>query len=157
MTTSVNSSIAGSVVTDHTTSTSTKVMVNGDTLFNTVGDVLIYALASECYTANGATASTLQYSVTNNTTATAQTISIASASLANAAIGVSTLAQLGALTNAPVVTTASGVGAFPWGAIRVPGNSSVKVVIGVGSTTGTWRHYVRYEPLEDGAYVVPAF
>jgi hypothetical protein len=138
--------------------TTPKVMVNGDAIFNTSGgDILIYALASEFYTLNGATASTLQYSVTNNNTATSQTISVASASLANAAVGVSVLAQLGALTNAPVVTNASGVGAFPWGCIRVPSGSSIKTVIGVGSTTGTARHYLRYIPLEDGAVVTPAF
>lgn len=148
---------AGVDFSDHITNTSAKVMVNGDTLFNVVGDVIIYALLSECYTANNATASTLQYSVTNNTTSTSQTISIASASLANAAQGVSTLVQLGALTNAPVVSNASGVGAFPWGAIRVANNSSIKTVIGVGSTTGTWAHYVRWEPLTPGAYITPAF
>jgi hypothetical protein len=134
-----------------------KVMVNGDVLFTTTGDILVYALASECYTANNATASTLQYSVTNNGTTTSQTVSLASASLANAAVGVSVLAQLGALTNAPILTTAAGVGAFPWGAIRVPGGCSITSVVGVGSTTGTWRHYLRYEPLEPGAMVVPAF
>lgn len=69
----------------------------------------------------------------------------------------SALAQLGALGNAPVITNASGVGAFPWGAIRVGGNSIITTVVGVGSTTGTWKHYIRYEPLEEGATITPAF
>ena len=142
---------------DHVAKTTAKVMVNGDTLFNITGDVLIYALVSECYTANNATASTLQYSITNNDSATAQTISAASATLASKAPKTSVLAQLGALTNAPVISSASGVGAFPWGAIRVGGNSILTSVIGVGSTTGTWKHYIRYEPLEDGATITPAF
>jgi hypothetical protein len=142
---------------DHVAKTTAKVMVNGDTLFNITGDVLIYALVSECYTANNATASTLQYSITNNDSATAQTISAASATLASKAPKTSVLAQLGALTNAPVISNASGVGAFPWGAVRVGGNSILTSVIGVGSTTGTWKHYVRYEPLEDGATITPAF
>jgi hypothetical protein len=142
---------------DHVAKTTAKVMVNGDTLFNITGDVLIYALVSECYTANNATASTLQYSITNNDSATAQTISAASATLASKAPKTSVLAQLGALTNAPVISNASGVGAFPWGAIRVGGNSILTSVIGVGSTTGTWKHYIRYEPLEDGATITPAF
>lgn len=142
---------------DHVAKTTAKVMVNGDTLFNITGDVLIYALISECYTANNATASTLQYSITNNDSATAQTISAASATLASKAPKTSVLAQLGALTNAPVISNASGVGAFPWGAVRVGGNSILTSVIGVGSTTGTWKHYVRYEPLEDGATITPAF
>ena len=142
---------------DHVAKTTAKVMVNGDTLFNITGDVLIYALVSECYTANNATASTLQYSITNNDSATAQTISAASATLASKAPKTSVLAQLGALTNAPVISSASGVGAFPWGAVRVGGNSILTSVIGVGSTTGTWKHYIRYEPLEDGATITPAF
>jgi hypothetical protein len=142
---------------DHVAKTTAKVMVNGDTLFNITGDVLIYALVSECYTANNATASTLQYSITNNDSATAQTISAASATLASKAPKTSVLAQLGALTNAPVISNASGVGAFPWGAIRAGENSILTSVIGVGSTTGTWKHYVRYEPLEDGATITPAF
>lgn len=137
--------------------TSSKVMVNGDVLFTTTGDILLFALVSECYTANDATASTLQYSSTNNNTSTTQTLSGVSASLASAAVGVSTVAQLGSLTNAPVVTTASGVGVFPWGAVRIPGGSSIKSVIGVGSTVGKWAHYIKYEPLEDGAVVTPGF
>jgi len=137
--------------------TTPAVMTNGLTVFNVTGDVLVFALLSECYTANGATASTLQYSATNNTTTTSSTMSGASASLANAAIGVSVVAQLGALSNAPTVTTASGVGVFPWGAVRIPGNSSIKLVIGTGSTTGTWAHYIHWQPLQDGAIITPAF
>lgn len=137
--------------------TSAAVMTNGLTLFNVTGDVLVFAILSECYTANGATASTLQYTSTNNTTSTTGNMSAASASLANAAIGVSVIAQLGAVSNAPTVTTASGVGVFPWGAIRLPGNSSIKAVVGVGSTTGTWAHYIHWQPLEDGAIITPAF
>lgn len=154
---SVNTSASTFDISDHVSSTTKKVMVTGDTIFTTTGDVLIYALESECYTLNGATASTLQYSVTNNTTSTTATISGTSASLANLPAGATILAQLGALANAPVVTTAAGAGAFPWGAVRVPGNSSIKLVVGVGSTTGTFGHSVRYEPVEPGAAVIPAF
>jgi hypothetical protein len=149
--------VFGATNSDHTAETAAKVMVNGDTIFNILGDVLIYALVSECYTVNDTTASTLQYSVTNNDSATSQTISAASATLASKAPKTSVLAQLGALTNAPVISNASGVGAFPWGAIRVASNSVLTTVIGVGSTTGTWKHYIRYEPLEDGAVITPAF
>ena len=159
MSSNTNANTSGINLSDHTTQSNTaKVMVNGDVVFSVSGgDILVYALAAECYTANGATASTLQWSVTNNGTSTPQTVSNASASLANAAIGVSVLAQLGALTNAPVVTNAAGVGAFPWGAIRVPAGCDIKTVIGTGSTTGTWKHYIRWEPLEIGATVSPAF
>jgi len=118
---------------------------------------LIYALSSECYTVNDATATTVQYSVTNNTTVTSQTISAATASLASKVPATSVLLQLGALTNAPVISNASGVGAFPWGAIRVTANSSINLIVGIGSTTGTWKHYIRYEPLEIGATISAAF
>jgi hypothetical protein len=133
--------------------TTPAVMVNGDIIFNVTGDILVYGLLSECYTTNDATASTIQYQVLNNTTTTAATLSAASASLANAAIGVSVIAQLGALTNAPTVTGASGLGVFPWGAVRVASNSSIKLIVGVGSTTGTWSHYLVYRPIEVGAVV----
>jgi len=153
----LNSLAAGQPLIYCNAVTTPAVMTNGLTVFNVTGDVLVFALLSECYTANGATASTLQYSATNNTTTTSATMSGASASLANAAIGVSVIAQLGALSNAPTVTTASGVGVFPWGAVRIPGNSSIKLVIGTGSTTGTWAHYIHWQPLQDGAIITPAF
>lgn len=148
---------AGQPVVYCNAKTTPAVMTNGLTIFNVTGDVLVFAILSECYTANGATASTIQYTSTNNTTTTTGNMSAASASLANAAIGVSVIAQLGAVSNAPTVTTASGVGVFPWGAIRIPGNSSIKLVVGTGSTTGTWVHYIHWQPLEDGAIVTPAF
>lgn len=143
--------------TDHVTKTGAKAMVNGDVMFTTTGDVLIYALASECYTTNDATATLVQYNVTNAATATSQTISAATTTLASKAVGTSILLQLGSVANAPVITTASGVGAFPWGAIRVPGGSTINLIVSVGSTTGTWKHYIRYEPMEAGAMVVAAF
>jgi len=40
-----------------------KVMTTVDVIFNVVGDIQILSLYSECYSANGAAASTLQYSV----------------------------------------------------------------------------------------------
>jgi len=153
----LNSLAAGQPLVYCNAITTPAVMTNGLTIFNVSGDVLVFAILSVCYTANGATASTLQYTSTNNTTSTTGNMSAASASLANAAIGVSVIAQLGAVSNAPTVTTASGIGVFPWGAIRIPDNSSIKLVIGTGSTTGTWAHYIHWQPLQDGAIVTPAF
>ncbi len=60
--------------TDYVASTNAAVMVNGDTLFTMVGDVQILNLFSECISANDATASTLQYSITP-TVGSATTIS----------------------------------------------------------------------------------
>ena len=153
----INPLLAGQPLVYCNAQTSPAVMTTGLSIFNVTGDVLVFAILSECYSANGATASTLQYTSTNNLTSATSNMSGTSASLANAAIGVSAIAQLGALANAPTVTTASGVGVFPWGAIRIPGNSTIKLVIGVGSTTGTWVHYIHWQPLEDGAIVTPAF
>jgi hypothetical protein len=133
--------------------TTPKVMTTGDIIFTTSGDILMFALLSECYTVNSAAAATVQYSVTNNNTATTTAISGVSASLASAAVGVSIITQLGALANVPVVTTASGVGVFPWGAVRIPGNSQIKLVVATGPTTGTWKHYIKYQQLEAGATV----
>jgi hypothetical protein len=137
--------------------TSPAVMTNGLTVFNTTGDILVFALLSECYTANDTTASTLQYSVTNNSTSTSQTMSGTSTALISSPVGTSIVSLLGALTNVPTVTNAAGVGVFPWGAIRIPGNSSIKLNIGVGSTTGKWKHYIHWQPLENGAVITPAF
>jgi hypothetical protein len=153
----LNSLAAGQPVVYCNAQTTAAVMTNGLSIFNTTGDILVFALLSECYTANGATASTLQYTSTNNTTSTTGNMSGASASLANAAQGVVVTAQLGAITNAPTVSSAAGVGVFPWGAVRLPGNSTIKLVIGTGSTTGTWAHYIHWQPLQDGALVTPAF
>jgi hypothetical protein len=33
----------------------------------------------------------------------------------------------------------------------------LELVIGTGSTTGTWRHYMRYEPLHPAAVVTALF
>jgi len=157
MSVSLNPQISAQPFTYGNVQTSPAVMATNTTLFRTTGDILVFAILAECYSANNATASTFQYSVTNNSTATSQTMTGASASLASAPIGTCVIAQLGALANAPTVTTASGVGVFPWGAVRISGNSSITITVGIGSTTGTWRHYIHFQQLEDGASVVAAF
>lgn len=141
-------------VSELVVSTATKVMVSADTIFTAYGDVQILDLVSECITANNATASTLQYSITP-TVGTATTISGASATLASAAAGTIVTLVGDALATAPVIS-ATGVGLSQTArGIWFP-DGTLKLVIGVGSTTGTWRHYLRYAPLEDGAYVLGA-
>lgn len=128
------------------------VMVNSDTLFTITGGwIQIEALVSECVTSNDATASTLQYT-TAPTVGSATTISAASSSLANAAAGASVTLVGTALSTAaslsaggPNITTTSG------GIVVPPG--AIKIVVGVGSTTGTWKHYLRYRPLSPGVVV----
>ena len=154
----VNPLVNGSnITTDHVAQTTAAVMSNGLTIFNVFGNVQITSLVSECVTANDATASTLQYAFTSDNT-TATTFSGASTTLASktagnvVALSASTLADVPALSaNAAgvVLNTASRGVRFPSGAI--------KLTVGVGTTTGTWRHYLRYEPLEYGAYVTAAF
>jgi hypothetical protein len=131
--------------------TAAAVMTDADVVFTVTKDILVFGLNSECVTANDATASTLQYTVDNANGTT--TISGASASLANAAIGTRVIAQLSALATAPTVTSASGVGLSPWAGVLVPGGSTIQLVVGVGTTTGTWTHELAYQPLESGAFV----
>ena len=128
------------------------VMVNGTTIFTiTGGPILIEAIGCVCITANDATASTLQYSADGDVGA-ATTITGASASLATAAAGTLVTAVAGTLATAPAVY-ANGVGIAGTVGIIVPAGI-ITTVVGVGSTTGTWRQFIRYRPLVDGVTVV---
>ena len=134
----------------------TAVMVNGDTIFTIAGGPIeILQLQSVCISANNGTASTLQYQSTP-TVGTATTISGASASLANAAAGDTVTLNATALSTAPdlVATTSGGVqlGAAVANRIVIQAGT-IKAVIGVGSTTGTWKHYISYRPLAPGVTV----
>lgn len=125
--------------------TTPKVIVNGDTLFTIAGGpIQILQIASVCVTANNATASTLQYSA-DGTDGAATTISGASATLANAAAGTIVAAVPGTLATAPAVY-ANGVGIGGTVPIIVPAGI-ITAVVGVGSTTGTWKHVITYRPL----------
>lgn len=134
--------------------TSAKTMVNADIIFRIVGDIQILSLVSECYTANDATASTVQYNFTNTTTATSQTLSNASTTLASKGIG-SAMALAAASTLAEAVTLSANIsGALVNTAsrgVRLT-TGTINLVVGTGSTTGTWKHYLVYQPIEAGAY-----
>jgi hypothetical protein len=131
-------------------------MVNGQTVFTiTGGPILIEEILSECITANDTTASTMQWQ-SAPTVGSAATISGASASLASATAGTTVRLAPTALTTAPVIATAANggvqLGTNVANRITVqPG--TLKLVIGVGSTTGTWKHYMRYRPLATGVSV----
>jgi hypothetical protein len=130
----------------------TKVMVNGDTLFTvTGGPILVTGLVSVCITSNGATASTLQYRSVP-TVGTAQTISNASGSLANAAAG-ATVTLLGTALTTAANLSANGANLGMTASMVVPAGT-IAAVIGTGSTTGTWKHYLRWQPLASGVTVV---
>lgn len=147
--------VSGAVATGSEKSavSATAVMVNGNTLFTVSnGPIEIVNLMSICATANGATASTLQYSSSGTLGATTQTISAASASLANATAGTTVILQGTALATAPLVNAnAANINAVN-GSIIVPAGT-ITAVIGTGSTTGTWTHYIRYRPLSNTASV----
>lgn len=139
-----------------TQSATTAVMVNGNTLFTVAGGpIQILALQSVCVTANDATASTLQYQ-SNPTVGTATAISAATATLASATAGTTVTLNATSLATAPdIVTDASGgvsLGANVGNKIIVQAGT-IKAVIGTGSTTGTWKHYISYIPLAPGVTV----
>jgi hypothetical protein len=155
MTVIINESVAGLTSSDHVVKSGAKVMVNDDTLFTVVGSVQLVSLVSECVTVNGATASTLLWKFTTSAASPLTTnLSSASSTLASTVPGYAlAMTNAAALGEAPtqgasgvLINTASR-------GVRVPAGA-VKITIGVGSTTGTWQHYVRYEPLENGAYMV---
>lgn len=127
-------------------------MVNAQTMFTVAGGpIQIIALASVCATGNDGTASTLQYNITP-TSGSAQTISGASASLASATAGASvTLAGTALATAALYNANGPNLIANP-GTIFCPAGT-INMVVAVGSTTGTWAHYLRYKPLAAGVTV----
>jgi hypothetical protein len=130
----------------------TAVMVNGNTIFTVAGGpIMIESLISECVTGNDATASTVQYQNVP-TVGTSTTISGASSSIANAAAG-ATVALVGTTLATAALYAANGPSliASPGCVLAMPG--TIKVVIGVGSTTGTWRHRIRFRPLAAGVTV----
>ena len=127
------------------------VMVTGTDIFTiSGGPIQILALGAVCITANNGTASTLQYRA-DGTDGAATTITGASASLASAAAGTIVAAVPGTLATAPAVY-AAGVGIGATVPIIVPAGI-IEIVVGVGSTTGTWRHFMRYKPLAEGVTV----
>ena len=130
--------------------TSAAVMVNGATVFTiTGGPIVIEELLSVCVTANDGTASTMQWQ-SAPTVGSAATISGASASLASATAGSTVRLAPTALTTAPVIATAANGGLHLGTNVAnriVVKDGTLKLVIAVGSTTGTWKHYLRWTPL----------
>lgn len=127
-------------------------MVNGQTIFTVAGGpILIYGLVSLCVTANNGTASTLQYSVTPTTGAGAQTISAASASLASAAAGAS-VSLIGTALSTAASLNANGPNLGMTAPLFCP-IGTITMVVGVGSTTGTWEHHIYYVATGDSVTV----
>lgn len=135
--------------------TAAAVMVTNQVMFTVSGGpLLIRHLSSLCITTNDATASTLQYRITPTVGASAQTISNASGSLANAAAGASVTLLGTALTTAANLN-ANGPNLGMTAPIFCPAGT-INMVIGVGSTTGTWQHHLLYIPLTNSVRVLAA-
>lgn len=131
---------------------SAAVMTSGMTLFTVTGaPIWIQGLVSLCVTANNGTASTLQYSITPTTGAGAQTISAASASLASAAAGAS-VSLIGTALSTAASLNANGPNLGMTAPIFCP-IGIITAVVGVGSTTGTWAHYLSYWATGNGVVV----
>lgn len=132
---------------------STAVMVNGDTIFTIAGGpIKIIDLVSICITGNDTTASTLQYSA-DPTVGAAVTFSGATSTLASIAAGGGVVLNQTALDTAPDISASLvALGSVSTNKI-VMNEGIITIVVGVGSTTGTWKHYLRYIPLGTGVTV----
>lgn len=158
MTISVNNAASG-IYTERVVSSNPKVMVNADIVFTiTGGPIQIWSLHSECISANDATASTMQWQSVP-TVGTATTISGASGVLTSATAGTTVLLTPTALSTAPTIVAAS-AGGVQLGLVAqnkiIVNAGTLKLVIGTGSTTGTWKHYINYIPLNSGVAVTAA-
>ena len=134
----------------------TSTMVNGAVVFTiSGGPIQIIDLLSICVTANDATASTMQWQSVPNV-GSATTFSVASATLASATAGTTVRLAPATLATAPVIVAASagGVQLSSNGANSIDvKDGTIKLVIVVGSTTGTWQHILRYIPLTPNSTV----
>lgn len=141
-------------VVEKCVSTAAATIVSGTTQFTIAGGPIeIVDLVSICVTGNDGTASTLQWSA-DGTDGAATTITGASASLANALAGASVILQGTTLATAPTVNSAGpGINASGGVSIIVPAGI-LTTTVAVGSTTGTWKHFLRYKPLARGVTVV---
>lgn len=142
-----------------TAASAVKTMVNGDIVFTiTGGPIQIYSLHSELIALGDNTASTLQWQSVP-TVGSAQTISGASTALGSTpvpAAGATVILTPTALTTAPTIALAS-AGGVQLGLVAqnhiIVNAGTLKLVIGVGSTTSTWKHYLSYIPLAPGVTV----
>ncbi len=138
------------------TTGTTAVMVDGNTLFTIAGGpISVQSLLSLCVTSNGATASTIVY-FSVPTTGTSVAITTASASLASMIAG-ATVAIAGTTANiltqvALLSTTGPNITSNSAGSVILPAGT-IKITVAVGSTTGTWKHFLRWKPLTTGVTV----
>ncbi len=133
----------------------TAILANGTTIFTiSGGPIQILSLVSECVVGGDSAAATVQYSATV-TGLSAQTLSAASGSTANAAAH-ATVTLIGTALSTAAVYNSKGanLGMSPPGGIVIPVGVITTVIGGADTTTGTWRHLLRYKPLVAGARVI---
>lgn len=143
---------------DRFAQTGAALLVTGTTVFTIAGGpILIYSLLSICQVSSDSTAATLQWSA-DGTLGAATTFTGASASRASQAAGDFIIANFTALTTAPdLVANGVGLGPVATRGIIVPAGIITSTVGSGPTTTGTYKHYIRYTPLATGVSVTPAF
>lgn len=143
---------------DRFAQTGAGLLVTGTTVFTIAGGpILIYSLLSICQVGSDSTAATLQWSA-DGTLGAATTFTGASLSRASQAAGDMIIANLTALTTAPdLVPAGVGLGPVATRGIIVPAGIITSTVGSGPTTTGTYKHYLRYTPLANGVSVTPAF
>jgi hypothetical protein len=144
------------------TQTGAALLVDGTTVFTIAGGpIRITDLVSYVIVGADAAAATLQWTA-DGTVGAATTFTGASASLASLAAGGIVYANFTALNTALVITQTAGVALHgpttsTGGGIYVPAGV-IKMVIGSGpTTTGTYKHFMRWVPLAPGVSVTAAF
>jgi hypothetical protein len=154
--TGINAGGPSFTVAERSIETVAATMVNATTVFTiSGGPIQIIDMLSVCITANDATATTVQWQSVP-TVGTATTFSGNSPSLASATAGTT-------LRLAPTaLSTALALFAAAAGGVQLGTNVSnrivvldgtIKIVVNTGSTTGTWKHYLRYKPLGPNSMV----
>lgn len=144
-----------------TTKTGAALLTNGTTVFTiTGGFIRILDLFSVNVVDSDSAASTIQWSA-DGTLGSAVTITGASASTASVAPGGIVNCDFTTLATAPVIA-ANGVAlqgptTSTGGSVIIPAGILKMVIGGADTTTSTWRHCMRWVPLEPGVSVSAAF
>jgi len=143
------------------TVTGAALLVNGTTVFTIAGGpIRITDLVSYCIVGGDAAAATLQWNA-DGTVGAAVTISGASAALTSAAAGGIVYCNFTALSTAPILATAgvalAGTTTSTGGGVYVPAGIITMIIGGADTTTATYKHYMRWVPLGQGASVTAAF
>ena len=139
-------------------SSTTAALVNGTIIFTiTNGPIQIIDILSECITNVGVAAETLQWQ-SNPTVGSATTISGATTTLSGIAAGATVRLAPTALSTALVISLAAAGGVQLGTSVsnRITVNAGTISTVIVAATTGTWKHYLRYMPLDPTVTVTAA-